>query len=370
MPPEFSFLKKLSLPKLSLGLLTRRTSQVAGIDVGVYSAKVVQLKYEKERAVLETYGELLSEGYFKNVGTASGGGFLRYMDSDIAEMLKNLLREAQVTAKEAVFSIPATASFITTISFPKLNLKEIEDALPYEARKYVPIPLAEVILDWEMIETEDKDNAKVLLVAVPREVTEKFKRIAELIGVQIKTLEVETFSMARSLIGFDPTPTAIINIGHLSTTLAIVDKKQLRLAHNFGYGSQKITNALEKGLGVTKDKAEAVKREIGLSEKIEEKEIISTFEPILENLFSEIERIIAIYNRKAPRKVQRVNLTGGGSQLKGLIDYTSTKLGLEVAKGNPFARTVSPAFLQTILRDIGPSFSVAAGLAMHGLTNR
>ena len=369
MAVELSFLKKLAIPKFSLGLLIHKNSQIVGIDIGVYSAKVVQLKYEKERAILETYGELLSEGYFKNVSTASGGGFLRYMDADIADMLKNLLREARITAPEAVFSIPATASFVTTIPFPKLNPQEIEAALPYEARKYVPIPIAEVVLDWEMIETEEGANSKVLLVAVPKEVTEKFKRIAKLIGVRLKALEVETFSMTRSLIGLDPTPTAIINLGHLSTTLAIVDKKQLRLSHNFGYGSQKLTNALEKGLGVTKDKAETIKREIGLSEKIEEKEIVSIFEPIIENLFSEIERIIVIYNRKAPRKIQKVNLTGGGANLKGLIDYTSTKLGVEVTKGNPFARTIAPAFLQSILRDIGPSFGVAAGLALHGLTN-
>src|SRR3990167_1783069 len=98
MAVELSFLKKLAIPKFSLGLLIHKNSQIVGIDIGVYSAKVVQLKYEKERAILETYGELLSEGYFKNVSTASGGGFLRYMDADIADMLKNLLREARITA--------------------------------------------------------------------------------------------------------------------------------------------------------------------------------------------------------------------------------------------------------------------------------
>ena len=72
MAVELSFLKKLTIPKFSLGLLIHKNSQIVGIDIGVYSAKVVQLKYEKERAILETYGELLSEGYFKNVSTASG----------------------------------------------------------------------------------------------------------------------------------------------------------------------------------------------------------------------------------------------------------------------------------------------------------
>lgn len=357
------------MPKFSWGFLTGKSSRIVGIDIGVHSAKVVQLKYEKERAILETYGELLSEGYFKSVGTTSGGGFLRYLDADIVNLLKNLLQEANITATDAVFSIPATASFVTTISLPKLDPKEIEDTIPYEARKYVPIPIAEVILDWETLETEEDTTAKILLVAIPKEIIDKFKRVAELTGIKLKALEVETFSMARSLIGLDPTPTAIINLGYLSTTLAMVDKRQLRLSHNFGYGSQKLTSALEKGLEITKERAEAIKREVGLAEKIEEKEIASILEPIIENLFSEIERMIAIYNRKAPRKIQKVNLTGGGANLKGIIDYASTKLGLEVTKGNPFSRTVTPAFMQPILREIGPSFAVAVGLALHELTS-
>ncbi len=369
MVVEIPFLKKFNLSKLSFGLLTNKPSGIVGIDIGVHSAKVVQLKYEKERAVLETYGELLSEGYFKSAGTTSGGGFLRYLDTDIVDLLKNLLHEANITAADAVFSVPATASFVTTISLPKLGLKEIEETIPYEARKYVPIPMAEVVLDWEILETEEDTTSKILLVAVPKEIIEKFKRVAELTGIQAKALEVETFSMARSLIGLDPTPTAIINLGYLSTTLAIVDKRQLRISHNFGYGSQKLTSALEKGLGITKERAEAIKQEMGLTEKIEEKEISSILEPIIENLFSEIERLIAIYNRKAPRKIQKVNLTGGGANLKGIIDYASTKLGLEVTKGNPFSRIITPSFMQPILRDIGPSFAVAVGLALHEITS-
>lgn len=367
---EIPFLKKLALPKFSLEFLTGKPSRIVGIDIGVHSAKVVQLRYERERAILETYGELLSEGYLKSAETTSGGGFLRYLDTDIVNLLKDLLREANVTAKDAALSIPSTASFITTISLPKLNPKEIEETLPYEARKYVPIPITEVVLDWEILDTEEDDNSTVLLAAVPKEIIGKFKRIAELAGIKTRALEVETFSLVRSLVGLDTTPTAIINLGHLSTTLAIVDKRRLRVSHNFSRGSQELTRSLEKGLGITRERAEAIKREVGLAEKIEEKEIASIIEPIVETLFSEVERLLTIYNRHAPRRVQKINLTGGGSNLKGLIDYASTRLGLEVTRGNPFSRIMTPAFMQPILREIGPSLAVAVGLALHEITNR
>lgn len=366
---DIPFLKKIAFPKFSFGFISGKPASAIGIDIGTHSAKVVQLRYEKERAILETYGELLIEGYLR--GATGGGGLLRYLDSDIVSLLKDILKESNVTSKEAVLSIPAGSSFVAPISFPRISKKEIDQAIPYEARKYVPIPASEVVLDWDIFEQEDgRDTVDVLLVAVPREVVEKFKRVAELAGISPRALEVETFSLVRSLIGGDPTPTAIINIGHVTTTLSLVDRGRVRISHNFGRGSQELTRALERGLGVTKERAEEIKRTAGLSERIEEKEITSIISPLIETMFAEIDRVMALYNRRAPRKIQKINLTGGGSNLKGLVDYVSGKFGIEVARGNPFARIVTPAFMQPILREIGPSFSVAAGLALREITTR
>lgn len=367
---DIPFLKKFSFPKLSLAILSRKPTGLAGIDLGIHSAKVVQLKYAGERAILETYGELLARGYLKG-GGGTRGGFLRYLDSEIAALVIDLLRESNVTVRDAVFSIPATASFVTTIPFPRLSRKEVEAAVPFEARKYVPIPISEVVIDWDILDSEEgSQTLDVLLAAVPREIIEKFKRVAKLSGVNPRALEVETFSMTRSLVGPDPTPTALINLGHQSTTLAIVDRGKLRVSHNFDHGSQDLTRALERSLGVNRERAETIKRDTGLSERIEEREIASTLLPLVEALLTEIERLIALYNRRAPRRIQKINLTGGGSGLQGLLDYVSTKMGIEVTLGNPFSRVVAPAFMQPIIRDIGPSFSVAVGLALREITAR
>lgn len=365
------FFKKITLPKFSFPFLSGKPGSVVGIDIGSHSAKVVQLKYEGERAILETYGELLSAGYFKNSAGGPGIGFLRYLDTDVASLLKDVLKESNVTSKEAVLSIPTSSSFIAPITFPRLSRKEIDQAVPYEARKYVPIPASEVLLDWEVFDADEgKDSVDVLLVAVPREIVEKFKRVARLAGLNPRALEIEAFSLIRSLIGPDQTATAILNLGHLTTTLAIADKGRLRVSHSFGRGSQELSRALERGAGVSYERAESIKKEAGLSERIEEKETTSIISPLIETLFSETERMISIYNRKAPRKIQKINLTGGGSNLKGLIDYVSSKFGVEVTKGNPFSRVVTPAFMQPILRDIGPGFSVAVGLALREITTR
>ena len=366
---DIPFLKKFQMPKFNLGFLSGNVGKVVGIDVGMFSTKVVQLRYESERAVLESYGELLNERYFKSA-TSVGGGFLRYADSDLASLMKDVLTESNITAKDVVFSIPAASSFVIKVTLPKITAKEVESAIPFEARKYIPIPISEVILDWEVMPLNEHNETEVLLVALPRAIVEKYKRVAGMVGLNVRALEVETFSMVRSLIGHDPTPQVIINLGYHSTTLAIVDHGKLHVSHNFDRGANELTKALERGLNINQERAEQIKRDIGLGEQIEEKEISSIMVPLLQTLLGEVERIIDIYNRKSPRKIQKINLTGGGSQLKGVVEFTATMFGIEVARGNPFSRVVSPAFMQPILREIGPYFSVAVGLGLHEITTR
>ena len=295
----------------------------------------------------------------------------RYSDADVAALLKDLIKEANITTKEAVFSVPATSSFLVTIPFPRITAKEITNAIEFEARKYVPIPLAEVALDWDILEpSENRDIIEVLLVAIPLEIIEKFKRVSQLAGLTTRALEVETFSMVRALIGRAQTPTALINLGHVATTLAIADKGKLVMSHNFNRGAKEFSRALERGLDITQDRAETILKDNGLSDKIEDQEITSILSPIVESVFSEIARTLNMYNRRQERKIQKINLTGGGSNLKGLVELGASRFGLEVTRGNPFARVIAPAFLQMVFREIGPVFTVAMGLALHEISHQ
>jgi len=371
VPLDFSFLKKIGKPHLSFSFLKSKPASMLGINIGAFSTKVVQLRYQKERAVLETYGELLNARYLQHPEAGRGDGTLHYLDQDLGALLTDVLRESNVTARDGVMTIPAAAAFITTISFPRSLEHEIASAVPYEARKYVPIPIAEVLLEWMVLEDADaRDEITVLLIAVSREVVEKYRRIAERGGVTLRGIEVEPFSMARSLVGYDNTPTLVINFGHQSTTLVFVERGLIRMAHTLGHGSHDLTVALTRALAVSAERAEQVKREVGISERIEEREITSVITPLIETLFAEIERMISLYHRRAPHKIQKVNLTGGGGNLKGMVEFAASKFGLEVTRGSPFTRLVTPPFLQPVLKEIGPVFSVAVGAALRELTPR
>lgn len=363
---DISFLRKLKIPGFKFGSLSGAPTRVVGIDIGVSSSKVVQLKYDSGRAILETYGELQNEAYFKE-SSGIGSGLVRYLDSKLAELVKDIIHESKVTTKEAVIAIPATSSFVATVSFPVISMAEIASAIPYEARKYIPISLSEVVMDWDVLPNDEAtDKIEVLVVAVPRQMADKIKKVAEMAGLNLRAMEVETFSMTRSLIGRDQTPTAIINIGSQFTTIAMVDKARLRMSHNLSRGSNELTRALEHSLNLDTLQAEALKKESGLLDSPQgNKEAKSIMTPVVDVWLSDIERMLSLQNRKAPRKTQKVILTGSGSNLKGLVEYASAKFGVEVVKINPFSRVVTPPFIQPALQEIGPGFSVAVGLALH-----
>src|SRR3989344_355919 len=158
----------LKIPKLSSlkTLIGSRPTRFVGVDIGSESAKVVQLRKERERAVLETYGELKTVHYFAKDSLAAGS-FLGATDETLVNILTDIVREAKVTAQHAVFSIPATASFLTVIHLPLTDREEIAAAIPFEAKKYIPIPLKEVTLDWDVVgESEEEKRVDVLLAAV------------------------------------------------------------------------------------------------------------------------------------------------------------------------------------------------------------
>src|SRR3990167_6803200 len=202
-----------------------------GVDIGSSSIKVVQLKKEKERALLETYGELSLARY----GDGSVGRSLRLLEVKLVEALQDIIREAQVKATKAIVSIPLKDSFLTTMELPELGEEDLKEAVPYEARKYIPIPLSEVVLDWRVLPPKNEERQAVsigtvkrkfqtvLLAAVPKESISKYNTIFNNAGLEVAAFEIEVFSFARAALRRDLGTSLLVDIGASSIKLIIVD---------------------------------------------------------------------------------------------------------------------------------------------------
>ncbi|MBI2109169.1 MAG: type IV pilus assembly protein PilM [Parcubacteria group bacterium] len=359
-------------------------NSVIGVDIGPSSIKVVQLRREGGRAILETYGELALGPY----AGLSVGQATNLSAEKIAEVLKDILREANVTTKEAAFSIPLAASLTSVISLPAVSEKELKSMVPIEARKYIPVPISETTLDFWVIpkrendtleiereslaensgEASDSGRVDVLLVAIHNSIIQKYTRVAELASLSVGFLEIETFSAIRALLSGGISTSLILDIGSNATNVSIVENGVVYRSHVVNRGSQDITVALSRALSITPLQAEEMKREKGILEADgEESKVAHTARLILENIFTEANRVLLEYEKKQHAAVSRVFLSGGGALLKGLLSFAKQNLDTEVIYGNPFSKVETPAFLESVLKDIGPSFSVAVGVALRRL---
>jgi type IV pilus assembly protein PilM len=359
---------------------------VIGIDVGSSSVKVVQLRKKKGRAVLETYGELALGPY---AGLAIGQS-TNLPAEKIAEAIRDLIREANVTTPSAGISIPFKSSLLSLIELPHAEPKQLQEMIPLEARKYIPVPISEVTMDWwivpneedrehdlDFVEGVDEDNnqlkdssqkkVQVLVVSIHNDVLSTYTKIVEQSKIQASFFEIEMFSSTRALLSGETAPILIFDMGASSTKVYILERGVVKYSHIINKGSQDITMSISKGLSVTFDRAEHMKRNLGSTSSAEEKNVFEIISLTLDYIFSEANTVLMNYQRKFNKTINKVILTGGGVAMKGVYELARSNFQTEVVMGDPFNKVETPAFLEGVLKVTGLEFSTALGLALRKL---
>ena len=274
------------------------------------------------------------------------------------------------------------SSLVSFIKLPKVDEKQLAQMVPLEARKYIPIPISEVTLDFQPIprnenivseyqNSEEKPEEKtidVLLVVIHNDALEKNKEITRLAKLDTSFSEIEIFSSMRAVLEPGTAPQMIIDFGSGSTKIYIVERGILRTSHMISRGSQDITLAISKSLGISVDEAEKIKKERGLMKKEGEQMDINEITSLtLDYIFSEIGRVLLSYQKKTEKNISKIFLTGGGVLLRGFKEKAEESFSLPVVVADPFSKVEFPTFLEEVLKQAGPSFSVAIGLALRRL---
>jgi type IV pilus assembly protein PilM len=358
---------------------------VLGIDIGSSAIKLVQVKKEKGAAVLETYGEIaLGPLADQEVGQSTN-----LPTEKLAAALKDLMREAGVTTKNCGVSVPFAASLIRLIEVPALDPQKLATVIPIEARKYIPVPINEVQLDWFVVpEAEQRlfEGAKdptqnqevpaslqkrlVLIVAMHNETLRKYTEVLKQVGLTPSFYEIEVFSSIRSTISRSLAPVAIIDLGASTSKLYLVELGIVMASHVIQSGSQDITKSLANATHMSMNKAEETKRQTGIVSSVQNEDAVRVSHAAtltMEHIFAEARRVLLGFQRKYNKVITKVILTGGGSSLKGLQDFAREQLELEVEIANPFTHVESAAMLEGVLKEAGPDFTVALGLALRKL---
>ncbi len=353
------------------GALTKKDSNsVLGIDIGTSSIKLVQLKRAKGVAVLETYGEIMLGPY----ANAEVGQAVNAPTDKVVEALKELVKEANVTATTAGISIPLGSSLISVISLPTVNQNDLASMVPIEARKYIPVPITEVALDWFVIPNEERKymqpnqpmpssnpTTDVLMVAIHKGTLSKFTDISKGINVTPQFFEIEPFSFSRASYEHGTQPILMVDFGAAATRVYIIEFGVILISHTINRGGQDITSAIAKSKSLTFGEAETLKRASGFEDEEE------SGKSVIEFSLAEARRILLAYQRKAGKAVSKIVFVGGGAELRGLDTIARTYFDAPIVHGNAFERVAAPAFITNVLKNAGPTFSSSVGLALRAL---
>lgn len=335
-----------------------------GVDIGAAGVKVVELSEAKGRPLLETYGfsERNPDEYAANL-----------LDSpkETAQLLKGLVKQAGARSTKAIAGLPVASIFSSVITVPALAGKELAAAIEAQARKFINLPPGEAVLDWKQLPTaEAKPTAlQVFVTGAPKTLVQKYVDIFKLAGLELTSLETESFALIRSLIGKDRSVILILDIGAVRTNLMLVEAGMPVLNRSLNVGGLAITQTLAGQLGVTPAEAEQMKSDAMATpggEQTVPKAVVDFFVPVI----GEVKYLSDLYlkdEKNAGKVIEKMVMTGGSALIPNAAAHLSAALGMKVFVGDPWARVLTPEPLLPVLAGIGARFSVAVGLAMREL---
>lgn len=334
-----------------------------GLDIGDSSIKLVYLQKDNQSSKLLAYG----------LAPTPGNGMSSEADFDkesIVEIIKRLVRETKVNTNLVVTSLPESQIFTRIIEMPPMSEKELSSAIKFESEQYIPRPLSEVSLRWQILtkgDIEKGQKMEVLLVAAPLTLIEKYTEILAKSDLKPIAMETDLLAQARSIVGNNPySPTTmVISIGSTNTDLSIIRGGMVSFTRAIASGGINLTRAIASDLSLEFEQAEQYKKTYGLLEDQLEGKVLSAIKPSFELIINEIKKAIALYQTKNPNdQVKRIVLSGGTAKLPGLLIFIANSLGIEVQVGDPWFNIKKDPSIEGQLTEDAPIYSVAVGLAL------
>jgi type IV pilus assembly protein PilM len=334
-----------------------------GIDIGDSSLKMVELVKKNKKLVLSNYGfgESLSQAKFTSVEDVNY----------LAKALIKIKKDLGIVGNRATVSLPTFSVFSSVLNLYNVNRKNLAEQINEEAKKVIPLPLEEMVLDYKIIPAKEKDdpaNTKVFLTGSPKKLIKKYINVFNLAKINLVSLETETFSLVRSLLGSDPATVMIIELGGNSTDFCIIKESIPYLNRSINVSGALITKTISQKMDLPLDRAEQFKIDLGLSVLRGEKksEMPDAIMIALNPIINEVKYMIDLYQSSNNEKIEKIILSGGGALLANFANYLENLLNIKVIVGNPWFRVVCPTELQEVLTEVGPKLSVAVGLALRG----
>ncbi|MEI6597140.1 MAG: type IV pilus assembly protein PilM [bacterium] len=330
-----------------------------GIDIGSSSIKIVELKNQSGKTRLLTYG------FSENLEDLDQKDPVK-----IASIIKKICQQAGISSHNAVSALPTFSVFSSILNLSGVNKEDLPSAISWEAKKVIPLPPEEMILDWKKIENSSAavkpGDTKILLTGAPRTLVKKYIEIFKNAQINLLSLETETFALIRSLLGNDKSTVMVVEIGAKTTSFTIIDQSIPTLNRSIDIGGRTITKAISHSLNIGLERAEQFKYDLGIdslnsADNAIPKNIIESISPIV----NEIKYALNLFQDKNNKKVDKIILSGGSALLINFTSYLSKILNINVLVGNPWSTISYPLEMKPLLDEIAPRMAIAIGLALR-----
>lgn len=333
-----------------------------GVDIGTSSIKLVKVQSGNVIRVITA----LHAPITKNLLTSDNPKD----QEELANALRKIMHEGQISQKEVALALPESQVFTRVIDMPALTEQEVASALNWQAEQYIPLPLSEVNLDFSIIHrpTDTKDKMKVLLIAAPVKVINRYSKILELSGLTASFLETEIVAYTRIFKNQALSGNALLAIdwGFNTTDVGIIADGAVLFTHSIPVGGDALSRAIAEAFSFQYPQAEEYKKTYGLDINQLQGNVQKTLRPVIDSILGELKKSMAFYDQKFSIPIKSVMVLGGGALMPGLVSYVAESLSLEVQIANPWeSYQLDPSI--NAIKSLSSFYSIATGLSLREL---
>ncbi len=342
-----------------------KSKQLVGLDIGSSSVKAVELRRSGKEIELSKLGiealapEIVVDGAIVDTGQVSNS-------------IAKIFSECKIKTKNVATSVSGHSVIVKKLSLQPMTDEELEETVLLEAAQHIPFDIAEVNLDYQVLETPlDSPVMDVLLVAVKKDKILNYTNVVTLAGRTATVVDIDAFALQNVYeYNYDPAPdatVALLNLGASVMNINIIRGRTPLFTRDVSVGGNQYTDSLQKELDLGFDEAEILKTGMTLP-GISEEARVPVLESVSEIIVLEIQRTFDFFRASAGGEhIQKLYLAGGTARVHGLPDLMKQELGVPVEYLNPFRRIKYPETgPEGELIAANPSrLAVAVGLALR-----
>ncbi|MFY9457913.1 MAG: type IV pilus assembly protein PilM [Candidatus Spechtbacterales bacterium] len=327
--------------------LFKITPEPFGLDLSDRSIKVANLSKKKGRFYLENFGEeTVEEGLMEDGVIISE----KKLALRIAKAVSNL-KTGSSGRRYVACSLPEQKSFLHIAQLERIKKEEIEEAIQREIEANIPMKLADVYFDWEIIPSFQKssEHFDILISAAPRDLVDSYNRLFVEAGLVPFSFEPESLALTRCLVkkGVKDMPVLIIDLGHTRTSFIIYAGGGIRFTSSMQISGNMMTENIKRDLAIDQNEAERLKKKVGLDRDMD-KRVFEAIIPAITDLKQQIGKYMDFYSsheshiHNGKPSISGILLAGGGACMRGLAEHLASSLKISVEIADPFVNIAAP----------------------------